>query len=106
RSEGLTSGAVSPSEIQDPAARLGSSEEVTIARQPMSDDVALGARAAPVEALGRERRDIHERLALEHEVAQDLADGGALQEAVPREAGRVQEARHAGRLAEQRVVVR
>src|SRR6185369_16325288 len=55
---------------------------------------------------GGERRDVDEGLPAEVEVAQDLAHGRPLQEAVPREAGGVEEAPAlGGRLAEQRVVV-
>ena len=53
----------------------------------------LGARRVPGEALDGERRDIGEGLASEHEVANDLAHRRALEEAVPREPGRIQEAR-------------
>src|SRR4051812_38264925 len=74
-----------------------------------SDDGAFGARGAAAEAVGGERRDVNERRPAEVEISQDLSDGGALQEAVAGEPGRVEEAAAAGRgrrLAEQGVVVR
>ena len=63
-------------------------------------------RALPArEAIGRQRRDVDERIAPEHEVPHDLPDGRGLQEPVAGEAGRVQEAGRGGRLADQRVVI-
>src|SRR5215208_4735492 len=72
---------------------------------PVSDNVELRSEQGGVEALDAERRDVHERLAPQHQVAHDLADGRALEEAVAGEAGRVQEARHLARLTDHRVVV-
>ena len=57
------------------------------------DHVVLRSWCGAREALRGERRDVDERLAAEDEVAHDLADRGRLQEAVPGEAGRVEEAR-------------
>ena len=60
-----------------------------------SDDMELGREHPAVEAVGAHRRDVDERRAAEHEVAQDLARRRALQEAVAGEAGGVEEARDA-----------
>ena len=66
------------------------------------DDVPLG----PLRPLGGERGHVHERLAAEVEVAHYFADPRRLKEAVPGEAGGVEEAARVGLgLADQRVVV-
>src|ERR671910_3031908 len=70
------------------------------------DDVAFRSRYGVCEAIGRQRRDVDERLGTENEVADDLAHGGALQEPMPAEARRVEEARDLGGLADECVVVR
>ena len=46
------------------------------------DDVVLGPRGGASEAIDRKGRDVDERLTIEDEVAHDLADGRALEEAV------------------------
>ena len=55
------------------------------------DDRPLAPRLGAAEPRGRERADVDERRAAQHQVAQDLADRRALQEAVAREAGAVDE---------------
>ena len=58
-----------------------------------------------VEALQAQRFDVDERRATQDQVAEDLADGGALEESVSGEPGRVEEARDARRLPDDRGVV-
>src|SRR5204862_5219054 len=72
---------------------------------PESDHVELGTRLAGREALGRERRDVHERVAPQVEIAEDLAHRRALEEPVAGESGGVEEPGQSRRLADHRVVV-
>src|SRR4051794_29647530 len=83
----------------------GTRSPATIEAISMSDHVVLGSQAVGREALGAQRRDVGERRAAEHEVAEPLAHRRALQEAVPGEAGGIEEARDGGRLADESVVV-
>src|SRR5262249_48289237 len=83
-------------------AGMNTSVSVTL---PTLDDVSFRACGRPGEALDGEGRDVDEGLASEDEVADDLSDSGALEEAVPGEAGCVQETARLRRLADQGVVV-
>src|SRR5919197_3930007 len=67
--------------------------------------VVLRAKCGRVEALHAQRFYVDERLAAQKQVAQDLADGRGLEESVSGEPGRVEEARYARRLPDDRVVV-
>src|SRR5436305_9758452 len=70
------------------------------------DNVVLRAEHGVAEAVGAERPDVDERRSLENQVAEDLSHGGTLKEAVAGEAGRIEEAADAPRLADDGVVVR
>ena len=69
------------------------------------DHVPLRPWRGVREPFHRERRDVDERLAAEDEVTDELADGGALQEAVSGEARCIDEAGDLVGLADERVVV-
>src|SRR6476659_9734194 len=71
-----------------PSARKGRRSTALI-RAGALDDVVLGTQCRGVEALDAEWADVDRRLSPEHEVADDFADGRALQEAVAGAAGRV-----------------
>src|SRR5262249_5920534 len=88
------------------ASRIAISARSTLEGAGPLDDMELGRERPAVEALGAHRRDVHERRAAEHQVAQDLAGRRALEEAVAGEAGRVEEAADRLVLADHRVVVR
>ena len=59
-----------------------------------------------LEAFDVEAADIDCRRMTQHQIAQDLADGRTHQESVAGETGGVDETRHAGSFADQRIVVR
>src|SRR5262245_6814094 len=69
------------------------------------DDVVFRSGSGVLEAIGRERRDVDEGFVPEDEVADDLADGRALEEAVATETRRVHEPCDLGGLADEGVVV-
>ena len=73
--------------------------------KPGSDHVQFRATLALVEAVDRQGGDVDRGWPAEEQVADDLADGGALQEAVAGEAGGVQQPGGLARLADQGVVV-
>src|SRR6185437_10529388 len=87
-----------------PTVALG---EVTVVsmRGADSDNVELGAQHGIAEAGHAQRGDVDERRAAQNQVAEDLAHGGALQEAVAREAGGIEEAADTLGLSDDRVVV-
>ena len=58
-----------------------------------SDDIPLGPQLTAREALDIQGAHVNEGIASEIEIAQDLTDSGALQESVPGETRRVEEAR-------------
>src|SRR3954454_6773699 len=70
-----------------------------------SDDVVLGTCAGRGEPVDGEAGHVDRRRVAEDEVAEHLADGGPLQEAVPGEPGGVEEPPEARGLADERVVV-
>src|SRR5688500_12028216 len=70
------------------------------------DDEPLRPGFPAYEPIGRERREVDRRLATRDELGDVLADRGALLEAVPGEAGRVEEATLLRSLADDAVAVR